>query len=46
MAMGDRCVDGRKHSWRKVASVYSKEKGLVVTKKHCIKCRETKDVNE
>lgn len=44
--MGDRCLDGRKHDWRKVASTYSKEKGLTVTKKQCMKCRAFKDVNE
>jgi hypothetical protein len=44
--MGDRCVDGRKHEWRKTASTYSKEKGLVVTEKRCRKCRTVRKVNE
>lgn len=44
--MGDRCTDGRKHDWRKTGSVYTKEKGLVVTEKRCTKCRAIKKVNQ
>jgi len=44
--MGDRCTDGRKHDWRKTASTYSKDKGLVVTEKRCEKCNAIKKVNQ
>lgn len=38
MTIDERCLYGKKHSWRKVGGFYSKELGLHATKQRCVIC--------